>query len=152
MLEGILDSLDLSDFKICMECIKGKQTNIRKTGANRSKVPLELIHTDICGQFPTASWNGQQYFINFIDDYSRYGYLYLIHEKSQSLDVFKIFKAKVENQLGNKIKAVKSDCGGEYYGRYDGSGEQRPGPFAKYLQSVGLYLNIPCQELQGKTV
>ncbi|KAI0493328.1 hypothetical protein KFK09_027605 [Dendrobium nobile] len=50
------------------------------------------------------------------------GTLYLIHEKSESLDVFKIFKAEVENQLGKKIKAVKSDRGGEYYGRYDGSG------------------------------
>jgi len=29
---------------------------------------LELIHTDICGRFPTASRNGQQYFITFIDD------------------------------------------------------------------------------------
>ncbi|RDX94460.1 hypothetical protein CR513_23156, partial [Mucuna pruriens] len=74
----------------------GKRTNIRKLGAERAKDVLELIHTDICGPFPTASWNGQQYFITFIDDYSRYGYLYLIHEKSQSLDVFKSFKAEVE--------------------------------------------------------
>ncbi|WJZ95165.1 hypothetical protein VitviT2T_013955 [Vitis vinifera] len=99
---------------------------------------LELIHTNICGPFPTASWNGQQYFITFIDDYSRYGYLYLIHEKSQSLDVFKNFKVEVENQLSKKIKAVRSDRGGEYYGRYDGSGEQRPGPFAKYLMECGI--------------
>jgi len=56
----------------------------------------------------------------FIDDYSRYGYLYLLHEKSQSLDVFKGFMAKVELQLGKKIKAIKYDRGGEYYGRYDG--------------------------------
>jgi len=55
----------------------------------------------------------------FIDDYFKYGYLYLIHEKSQSLDVFKTFKIEVELQLGKKIKAIKSDCGGEYYGRYD---------------------------------
>ena len=89
MLEGILDSLDFSDFKIYIECIKGKQTNIKKIGAKRSSNVLELIHTDICGPFPTASWNGQQYFITFIDNYSRYGYLYLIHKKSQLLDVFK---------------------------------------------------------------
>ena len=84
------------------------------------------MHTKICGLFPTTSWNGQQYFITFIDDYSRYGYLYLIHEKSQSLDFFKTFKAEVELQLGKKIKAIKSDRGGEYYLRYDGLGEQRP--------------------------
>ncbi|XP_060974183.1 uncharacterized protein LOC133039333 [Cannabis sativa] len=47
------------------------------------------------------------------DDYSRYGYLYLIHEKSQSVDVFKTYKAEVENQLNKRIKNVKSDRGGE---------------------------------------
>ena len=75
---------------------------------------LELIHIDICGLLPTTLWNDQQYFIIFIDDYSRYGYIYLIHEKYQSLNVFKNFKAEVENQLNKKIKAVKSDHGGEY--------------------------------------
>ncbi|RVW38473.1 Retrovirus-related Pol polyprotein from transposon TNT 1-94 [Vitis vinifera] len=99
---------------------------------------LQLDSGYICGPFPTPSWNGQQYFITFIDNYSRYGYLYLIHEKSQSLDVFKNFKAEVENQLSKKIKAVRSDRGGEYYGRYDRSGEQRPGPFAKYLMECGI--------------
>ncbi|PKU85930.1 Retrovirus-related Pol polyprotein from transposon TNT 1-94 [Dendrobium catenatum] len=136
--DGILDSLNDTDFKICIECIKGKQTNIKKLGAKRSLNVLELIHTDICDPFPTASWNGHQYFITFIGDYSRYGYLYLIHEKSEYLDIFKIFKAEVENQLGKKIKAVKSDRGGEYYGRYDGSSEQRPGSFARYLAECGI--------------
>ncbi|RVW73959.1 Retrovirus-related Pol polyprotein from transposon TNT 1-94 [Vitis vinifera] len=126
------------DFDICVECIKGKQTKTKKLGANRTTDVLELIHTDICGPYPTASWNGQQYFITFIDDYSRYGYLFLIHEKSQSLDVFKTFKAEVELQLNKRIKSVRSDRGGEYYGRYDGSGEQRPGPFAKYLEECGI--------------
>ncbi|KAL0385670.1 UNVERIFIED_CONTAM: hypothetical protein Sradi_2961300 [Sesamum radiatum] len=64
----------------------------------------------------------------------RYGYIYLIHERSQSLDVFKSFKAEVENQLGKKIKSIKSDCGGEYYGTYDRSGERRPRPLAKFLE------------------
>ena len=50
------------------------------------------------------------------------GYLYLLHEKSQSLDMFKIYKAEVENQLTKKIKAVRSDRGDEYYDRYDKSG------------------------------
>ena len=77
--------------------IKGKQIKHKRLGANRSSGILELIHIDICGPFPMASRNDQRYFISFIDDYSRYGYLYLIHEKSESLDMFKIFRAKVEN-------------------------------------------------------
>lgn len=136
--DGILDSIDFTDLNVCVACIKGKQTKDKKLGAYRATDVLELIHTDICGPFPTPSWNGQQYFISFIDDYSRYAYLYLIHEKSQSIDVFKSFKAEVENQLNKRIKKVKSDRGGEYYGRYDGSGEQRPGPFAKYLEECGI--------------
>ena len=82
----------------------------------------------------------QQYFISFIDDYSIYGYLYLIHEKSQSLDVFKSFKAEVEVQLGKKIKAIKSDRGSKYYGRYDRSGEQCPRPFVLFLKEYGIVL------------
>ena len=121
--DEILEPLDLSNFEVCVECIKEKWKNIRKLVAERAKDILELVHTNICGPFPTPSWNGQQYFISFVDDYSRYGYLYLIHEKSQSLDVFKSFKDEVELQLWKKIKVVKSDRGGEYYGRYDGSGE-----------------------------
>jgi len=130
--------LAFTDMDVCVDCIKGKQTNKRRFEANRSLDVLELIHTDICGPFPSPSWNGQHYFITFIDDFSRYGYLYLIHDKSQSLDVFKNYKAEVENQLGKRIKSIRSDRGGEYYGRYDGSGEQRPGPFAKFLKECGI--------------
>ena len=63
------------------------------------------------------------------------------------MDVFKSFKAEVELQLCKKIKAVKSDRGGEYYGRYDGSGEQRPGPFAKFLEECGI---VPQYTMPGK--
>ncbi|KAL1569026.1 hypothetical protein AAHA92_00559 [Salvia divinorum] len=136
--DGILNTLTFSDLDVCVQCIKGKQTKHKKLGANRATNVLELIHTDICGPFPSASWNGQQYFISFIDDYSRFGYLYLIHEKSEALDKFKIFKAEVELQLNKSIKKVKSDRGGEYYGRNDGSGEQRQGPFALYLEECGI--------------
>jgi fructose/tagatose bisphosphate aldolase len=120
--DGILNSLDFTYYEVCVECVKGKRTNIRRLGADRKLDVLELIHTDICEPFHTATRNGQQYFITFIDDYSRYGYLYLLSEKSQALDAFKNFKAEVETQLGKKVKAVRSDRGGEYYGRYDGSG------------------------------
>ena len=136
--DGILDSLDFADFKIFTNCIEGKQTNAMRFGANKAIDVLELVHTDICGPFPTVSWNGQQYFITFIDNFSRYGYLYLIHEKSQSLEVFKSFKVEVENQLNKMIKNIRSDRGGEYYSKYDGSGEQCPGPFAKFLEECGI--------------
>ena len=52
--------------------------------------------------------------------------------------MFKSFKVEVENQLNKRIKNVRSNRGGEYYGKYDSSGEQRPGPFAKFLEECGI--------------
>jgi hypothetical protein len=79
------------------------------------------------------SVGGYDSFITFTDDYSRYDYIYPIKERSEVLDKFKIFKAEVENQHNKKIKIVRLDQGGEYYGRHTPYG-QIPGPFAKFLQ------------------
>ena len=64
----------------------------------------------------------EKYFITFIDDLSRYDNVYLMYEKSQAIDIFEMFITEVERQLDKKIKIVRSDRGGEYYGRYDESG------------------------------
>ncbi|GKA27716.1 putative RNA-directed DNA polymerase [Tanacetum coccineum] len=108
--DEVLPNLDFSDFEKCVECIKGKMTKGNKKGATRSTGLLELIHTDICGPFPSGI-GGHKSFITFIDDYSRYMYLFLINKKSESLDMFKTFKAKVENQLDHRIKVVRLDRG-----------------------------------------
>lgn len=81
---------------------------------------LKLVHTNICRPFPMATWIVQHYFMTFMDDFSQYRYLYLLHEKLQSLDIFKNFKIKVENKLSKRTKSVRSDHGGEDYGMYDG--------------------------------
>jgi hypothetical protein len=73
---------------------------------------LEIIHIDICGPFPIRTVNGFDSFITFTDDYSRYGYIYPIRERSQALDKFKQFKGKVENQHDLKIKIDRSNHGG----------------------------------------
>jgi hypothetical protein len=49
--------------------------------------------------------------------------------------MFKIYKAEIELKQEKKIKIVRSDQGGEFYGRYGEAG-QIPGPFAKFLQNV----------------
>jgi hypothetical protein len=135
--EEILQPLDFSDSDHCIDCIKGKYVKQIKKGATRSTGLLELIHTDICGPFPVTSVDGFDSFITFTDDFSRYGYIYPIKDRSESLDKFKIFKAEVENQHNLKIKVVRSDRGGEYYGRHATYG-QIPGPFARFLQENGI--------------
>ena len=46
--------------------------------------------------------------------------------------MFKIYKAEVENHQNRKIKDVRSNRGGKYYGKYDGSG-RCPRPFVNFL-------------------
>ena len=133
--EGVLSSLDFIDFETCLDCIKGKQTNKSKKGATRSKHLLEIIHTDIfCLDMDGSD---PKYFITFIDDYSHYMYLYMLRSKDEALEAFKVFKAEVEKQYGKKVKIVRSDRGGEYYGRYIENG-QALGPFARFLQEHGI--------------
>ena len=64
--------------------------------------------------------DGYDSFITFTDDYSRYGYIYPIKERTEALDKFKIFKAEVENQHNLKIKIVRSDRGGSTMIMVDG--------------------------------
>ena len=135
--DGVIQTLDFTDFDTCLGCIKGKQTNKSNKGAKRSDTKLKIIHTDICGPFTTQCLNGQRYFITFIDDFTRYMYLYPLNDKSEALDAFKVYKAEVEKQSGLSIKIVRSDRGGEYYGRFTDQG-QRPGPFAKFLEENGI--------------
>ncbi|RDY00560.1 hypothetical protein CR513_16241, partial [Mucuna pruriens] len=99
---------------------------------------VHLVLISLPTHFGLMEWTTN--FIMFIDDYSRYNYLYLIHDNSQPPDVFKSFKAEVELQLRKKIKVIKSDHGGEYYSRYDGLREQRPGSFVLFLGECGNVL------------
>ena len=61
----------------------------------------------------------------------------MLHNKTEALDAFKVFKAEVEKQCGKPIKIMRTDRGGQYYGRYTKDG-QAPGPFAKFLQKNGI--------------
>ena len=96
--KAILRPLEVSGFKQCIDCIKGKYVKKIKKYFKQSAGILEIIHTDIYGPFPVKSVYGYDSFITFIDDYSRFGYIYPIKERSEVLDKFKIFKAEVENQ------------------------------------------------------
>ena len=118
---------------MCVDCIKGKQTKHTKKGATRSIELLEIIHTDICGPFDASSFGREKYFITFIDDFSCYTYIYLLHEKSQVVEAFTMYITEVERQLERNVKIIRSDRGDEYYGKYDES-RHCPGPFAKLLE------------------
>jgi hypothetical protein len=72
---------------------------------------LGLVHTDVCGPMSSIARDGFHYFVTFTDDFSRYGYVYLMRHKSESFEKFKEFQSEVQNQLGKIIKFLRSDRG-----------------------------------------
>ncbi len=52
---------------------------------------------DICGHIQRSTYYGCIYFFTFIDDYTRYTFVYLLHYKSKVFAKFKQFKQLVEN-------------------------------------------------------
>ena len=103
------------DLLVCESYIEGKMTNRPFTTKEyRAKECLELVHTDVCRPFNVHALGGYEYFITFMDDYSKFGYVYLMHKKSDTLDKFIELKAESRNQLGKRIKALRSNRVGEY--------------------------------------
>src|SRR4051812_44629043 len=75
---------------------------------------LEIIHTDVSGPMSVEAHGGYHYFLNFIDDLSRYGYIYLMKHKSETFKKCKEFQNEVENRRNKKIKFLRSDYRDKY--------------------------------------
>src|SRR4051794_10407633 len=113
--DGLLESLDFESHDRCEACLMGKMTKTPFTGVmERATELLKIIHIDVCGPMSVASCGGYRYVLTFMDDLSRYGYIYLMKHKSETFEKFKEFQSEVENQRNKKTKFLRSDHGGEY--------------------------------------
>ena len=114
---------------MCESYLEGKMTKRPfKAKGYRATRPLELVHTDVCSPMRVQARGGYEYFVTFTDDYSRYGFVYLMRQKSETFDKFREYKAEAKKQLSVHIKQLRSDRGGEYL-----SGE-----FKSYLTQEGI--------------
>ena len=75
---------------------------------------LELVHADLCGQITPKTLGGASYFLLVVDDHSRYMWLELLKTKDQALECFKRIKLRAESESGGKLKALRTDRGGEF--------------------------------------
>ena len=69
----------------------------------------------MCGPFSTSSTAKHKYYVIFVDDYfCKYWLFFLMQKKDQTFTKFCEVKALVEKEYGKKVKALRSDNGGEY--------------------------------------
>lgn len=87
------------------------KTENKRTRANGL---LDIIHTDLNGQHHTTGYNGEKYFLVFLDDYSKLAKVYCIKSKDQVFNCFVSYVNKVQKLTGKTIKKLRYDNGTEY--------------------------------------
>jgi hypothetical protein len=118
---------------ICHACQLGKSHRLPfYLSPSRSKFPLELIFTDVWGPAPTLSNNGNRYYVCFIDDFSKFIWLFPFSAKSDVYNIFLKFQVFVERYFNTKIKSIQSDWGGEYRN------------LNKFFSSLGILHRLSC--------
>lgn len=99
----------------CPACIMGRMKNRPFCNCStRSKRPLELIHTDFVGIIEPTSQGGSNYFVSFIDDYSRYTVIFPMEYSDDVLFKFDEYRKITERVHGLRIKSIKTSSDVEY--------------------------------------
>lgn len=126
-------SIKQSSNSLCEACClgKSKQLTLPLTGTIANK-PLALVHGDVWGPAPELSFYGDRYFVIFVDDFSRYCWLFPIKKKSDVCSVFINFHKLVERQFQTPLLEFQSDWGGEFRTVHN------------YLKEQGVHHRITC--------
>lgn len=93
----------------CETCAEAKLTRTSFSSVERNTEPLDLIHSDICDLKMTQTGGGNKYFMTFVDDSTKYCYVYLLKSKDEATEKFVLYKNEVENQFNKKINVLRND-------------------------------------------
>ena len=138
------------DTGVCEPCAEGKhrRSKFPTAGGKRGKEILDLVHSDVCGKMSTGLLSGYEYFLTIIDDKTRYTWIYVLKHKDEVFAQFLEWKALVENSTGRKLKALRTDNGGEYtskefetYLKQDGIRHERTVPKTPKRNGVAERMN-----------
>jgi hypothetical protein len=114
MVEGmpLIDRVE----EFCDGCALGKQQRqpFPQVANYRADKNLDLFHTDLCGQIRPKTPGGKSYFMLIVDDHSRYMWIQLLATKDEAFSCFKKVKALAETESGGRLRAFRSDRGGEF--------------------------------------
>jgi histone deacetylase 1/2 len=99
---------------VCDACQQAKSHQLPDPKSSSiSQFPLDLIFSDVWGHAPD-SFGRNKYYVSFIDDHSKFVWIYILRYKSQVFEKFHEFQQLVERRFNKKIVAIQTDWGGEY--------------------------------------
>ena len=70
---------------------------------------FDLIHSDVWRSSSVSSIGGSRYFVVFVNDYSRYNWIFHMKHRFELLQVYSNFAKMVETQFSKRIKIFRSD-------------------------------------------
>ena len=112
--KGLLGSVSNKSFD-CMPCQSGKQTALPfNNSVSHTLSSFDLIHSDVWGPSPISTPGGSRYFVIFVDDFSRYTWIYLFKNISKLYQIYRDFTKMIETQFSKPIKVFRSDNAQEY--------------------------------------
>ena len=98
----------------CESYIFGKQHQENfPTSSWHANRHFQLVHSDICGPFPTLL-GSCRYFLLFVDDFSRMTWVYFLKQKLEAFEKFKTFRQLIENEVKEKIGTLRTDNGRKF--------------------------------------
>ncbi|WVZ00077.1 hypothetical protein V8G54_026146 [Vigna mungo] len=113
--QGLLLGDKLQKLDFCDHCVLGKSHRIPfGKGKHSTERPFEYVHADLWGPARTLTHGGGAYFLSIIDDFSRRVWIYVLKNKSETFQKFKEWHTQIENQLGCRLKCLRTDNGLEF--------------------------------------
>ena len=96
---------------VCFGCVleKHHRDSFDKRASWHASVALELVHSDLCGPLPYATFSSFKYFLTFINNYSICTWVYFLKIKSEVFNTFLAYKALVEKQSGHQIMNIRGN-------------------------------------------
>ena len=95
---------------------------------------FDLPYSDVWGPSSVSNISGSRYSVVFVDDYSRYNWIFHMKHHSELLQVYSNFAKIVETQFSRRIKIFRSDNALEYT-QYT---------FQPILHSYGIIHQLTC--------
>ncbi|GJX31053.1 retrotransposon protein, putative, ty1-copia subclass [Tanacetum coccineum] len=83
-------------------------------GQHTTEGVIDYVHADLWGPSQVESMSGCRYFLSIVDDYSRRVWVHFLRHKNETFNKLKEWKQLVENQIGRKLKKLRTDNGLEF--------------------------------------
>jgi len=100
---------------VCDTCSCAKQRKLPFNLSNTvTSAIFDLVHFDIWGPCSIIFMQGFRYFLTVVDDYSRYTWVILLHNKSEVCQHIINFTIFVQNHFKTNIKTIRTDNGLEF--------------------------------------